>query len=372
MKKYYIVLFVLIILSCDTPPADEKNEENSYAKNFKIDDKGDYSVISVLNPWQGAENIKIQYVLSGNRESIPDSLASLPFIKTPVNDVIVFSTTHIGFLSALGESHGVTGVSGLDYTCDKVIRSNAELEKVYEVGNPPNVDYERIINMKPDLVFLYGLQSSVTGISSRLRKSGIPSILIAEYLEPHPLGKMEWIRLFGELYDKAELSENIFRKTVLNYQNAKRITDTLKEKPWVLVGLPWKDTWYMSGGKSFTARLIEDAGGNYVLNDNTSSEYIPLSLEAAISRSFDADIWINTGSARSINEILGRDERFSLLDVYRQRELYNNDAKLCGNGGNAFWEKGVVEPDIILKDMIKIFHPELMKAHDFVYYRKLE
>ena len=128
----------------------------------------------------------------------------------------------------------------------------------------------------------------------------------------------------------------------------------------------------MSGGKSFTARLIEDAGGNYLLKDNASAEFIPLSLEAAISRSFEADIWINTGSASSIDEILGRDERFSHLNVLKKGELYNNDALQCENGGNAFWEKGVVEPHLILKDMIKIFHPELMESHDFVYYRKLE
>jgi iron complex transport system substrate-binding protein len=128
----------------------------------------------------------------------------------------------------------------------------------------------------------------------------------------------------------------------------------------------------MAGGNSFSAKFIEDAGGNYLWSENTSTEFIPLSLEAVLSRAFKADVWLNVGTAKNISEILGRDNRFRNLKVLKNQEIYNNDLRVCESGGNIYWEKGVVEPHLILKDMIKIIHPEIMQSHDFVYYRKLE
>jgi len=314
----------------------------------------------------------IKYLLAEDQSLIPDSLKDHSFIKTPVNRVMVFSTTHIGFIDGLGEAEGISGVSGLQYVCNSIVRSGSTEGRVFDIGYPPNVNYERILSLEPDIVFLYGLESSVTGIKSRLQSSGIPVILIAEYLEAHPLGKMEWIKVFGALYGKEDLSVRIFNESVEEYEKWTKITGSLHNHPGVMVGLPWKDTWYMAGGASFTSNLIRDAGGDYLWEENSSAEYIPLSLEAVISRSIQADIWINAGSAKSIAEIFNRDPRFKNLAIFETGEIYNNDAKYCENGGNPFWEKGVIEPHIILKDMIKIFHPEIMQSHDFVYYRKLE
>ena len=139
-----------------------------------------------------------------------------------------------------------------------------------------------------------------------------------------------------------------------------------------MLGLPWKDTWYMAGGRSFMAKLIEDAGGSYLWKENTSSEYIPLDLETVFLKAFKAERWLNTGTAGSLQEIAGRDERFENLPVFREKEVYNNDARISENGGNDYWESGVVHPDVILADMAEIFHPGLFPGHQFRYYRKLE
>ena len=150
------------------------------------------------------------------------------------------------------------------------------------------------------------------------------------------------------------------------------MSDSIHKKPSVLVGLPWKNTWHLAGGSSYTSKLITDAGGDYLWKENNSMENIPLSLEAVMPKAMGADVWINPGSSSSLPEITGTDSRFSFFNAFKQGNIYNNDAQICGNGGNPYWESGVLEPHLILKDMIKIFHPDILPEHDFAYYRKLE
>jgi iron complex transport system substrate-binding protein len=325
-----------------------------------------------MDPWQKSQGQSMDYILKEKNQQVPDSLDNIPVIEIPVNKVVVFSTTHIGFISALEHQKSITGVSGSQYVCDSIVRQGIENKEVFDIGFSPNVNYERILSLSPDLVFLYGIESSVAGIASRLQSAGIPVILIAEYLENHPLGKLEWIKVFGKLYQEDFKADSIFNAAREEYEDLVNATGEITIKPKVLVGLPWKDTWYMSGGNSITSRYIKDAGGKYLWDENESTEFIPLSLEAAMMKAIEADVWINTGSARSLEEIANRDVRFQTLEVFQAGDLYNNDRLYYPTGGNDFWEKGVVEPHIILKDMIKIFHPGRNDSHDFVYYRKLE
>jgi len=128
----------------------------------------------------------------------------------------------------------------------------------------------------------------------------------------------------------------------------------------------------MAGGNSFTASFIKDAGGEYLWKDNLSDEFIPLSLEAAFNTSVNADIWINCGTAVSLNDLFSRDPRFEMIKAYRDKRVYNNNARMNDSGGNDFWESGVVRADLILSDLISVFHPGLTENNDLVYYRKLE
>jgi iron complex transport system substrate-binding protein len=282
VKIFLTIIVLLSLYSCSVPEQAEKQTENRYSNKFSVRDYERFAVLSIFNPWQQSQGVEINYVLSDDPGNIPDSLKDITFIKTPVSEVVVFSTTHIGFINALEETGSIKGVSGLNYSCDPLIRTASKKGLVYEVGTPPNINYERIIAINPDLVFLYGLETSVSGIRSRLENAGIPVVLIAEYLEKHPLGKMEWIKLFGWLYNKKELSRKIFQEASESYEFYKKKVTEIENKPSVLIGLPWKETWYMAGGNSFSAKLIEDAGGNYLWSENSSSEFIPLSLEAAL------------------------------------------------------------------------------------------
>ena len=374
---HIIIIFLLIALCCHACiPGTEKSSETDdrqFAEHFILKDYGEFKILQIINPWQKAYNIKFSYCLTDHPGNVPDSLLNLPVIKTPVERLVVFSTTHVGFLKALSTEGKIIGASGANYIFDPGLIKKYRAGSIAEIGYPPSVNFEKILELKPDLVFLYGLESSISNISQRIESAGINTILIADYLEQHPLGKMEWIKVFAALTGKSREADSLFNEKVANYTRCKaKIERSNLKNPTVLLGLPWKDTWYMAGGASYTARLIKDAGGNYLWANNKSDEYIPLSVEAVMAKAMNADFWINPGSIRSLEEIIERDSRYKVFEPFKNGNVFANDLQLNSTDANNFWEKGVVEPDLILMDLIKILHPELMNEHDFVYYRKLE
>lgn len=376
MKAYLNILCTALILStaCKQNIYIEREilSGNNYASRFSIVNEGNFKILEIIDPWQKANDYRLKYVLGTDPSELPDTLKSLPFIKTPVGSVVIFSTTHAGFLSALGSGNIIKGVSGSRYICDTIIRKGIEDGGVSEVGYAPAIDYEEIIRIGPDVVFLYGLESSVSGMISRLATAGIPAVPIAEFLEPHPLGKMEWIKVFGAFTGKWEIASGISGQVCTAYETYREKVLDKTIKPGVLVGLPWKESWNIAGGQSFTAKFIQDAGGQYLWSDDHSTEYLPLSLEAVYMKAYEAAYWINPGAANHKTDILAVDSRLGTIRAFREDLVFNNNARMGRAGGNDFWESGTVRPDLVLKDLILIFHPEEFPQDTFTYYRKLE
>lgn len=244
--------------------------------------------------------------------------------------------------------------------------------EVRDVGYDQGLNYETIVSLDPDVLFMYGVESSVRTTSDKLEEMGVSVVYCGEYLETHPLGKAEWIRFFSQFYNLEEQADLFFNRIDSTYQSLVDLTSHQEDKPSVLTGLPWKDTWYMAGGKSFAARLIEDAGGIYLWNDNQSTQAIPLDLESVYARAVGADIWINPGAANTFSELNRFDQRFQELPVLRAGMVYNNNARMSDKGGNDYWESGTIRPDLVLADLITVFHPDLLTDHRFIYYRKLK
>ncbi len=373
MSKIPVCILIILAISCSTEEKQSENPEKKgqYSENFRIHNKNGYKLLEVSNPWQKADNINFQYILCSDPSSIPES-SSAQVIEIPVQRVIVFSTTHVGYIQALDKDESIIGVSGKNYIYNKKLREKIESDKITDIGFVPSVDYEKIIDLNPDVVFIYGVESSVSGVVSRLNKSGITCVLIADYLEKHPLGKLEWLNFFSCFYKEELLAEKIVKEVSENYQRLKEKTLDIKNKPKVLSGLPWKDTWYMPGGKSFAAQLIYDAGGRYIWKDDDNEDVIPLDLETAFMKGLNADVWINAGTASSVDHITGRDSRFAAFKSVKQKNIFNNNNRINNYGGNDYWESGVTNPDVILNDMIKIFHPGINEEHSFIYFKRLE
>ncbi len=380
MRALYAWIPILFVLSSCVRKVEADGDTNGrienpgtrYATRFSFTDVGDCQLLRVFNPWQNSEGMTFTYLLGGRNDLVPDSLREFPFIKVPVRRVVTMSTTHVAMISHLGMEGSIQGASGTAYIYNSEIRERDDAGLLREVGYNQGLNYEAIVALDPDVVFFYGVEGNVTTAAEKLKEMGIQVVYCAEYLENHPLGKAEWIRFFSRFYDLGEEADLLFDAVDSSYNSLLNATSELEKKPSVMIGLPWKDTWYVSGGRSFASRLIGDAGGDYLWKDDASSEAIPLDLESVYSRAVNADVWINPGVAGSLEELVRFDSRFAMLTVMEKGHVFNNNARMSPGGGNDYWESGTVRPDLILADLISIFHPGLLTDHTMFYYKKLK
>jgi iron complex transport system substrate-binding protein len=232
---------------------------------------------------------------------------------------------------------------------------------------------ELIIKSSPDLVMMYGIGGESAGYTSKITELGIKVMFNADYLETDPLCKAEWIKVFGALYCREKIADSIFSDISESYDViTEYIRDNARNRPTVLLGLPFRDTWYISPGNSYISQLIKDAGGSYLWESTESSVSMPLGLENVFMRSRKADYWLNTGSVISKSEILSLDPRLGSIPPFSRGNIYNNNKRVTAGGGNDYWESGTLKPHIILKDIASILHPGIFGNYEPVYYRKIE
>ena len=372
-----ILLFSLLQISLfsgcspEKRAQQEKTNSNRYAKGFQIEQKEEYKKLTIFNPWEKAHNITIEYFLVNKENEVPETLSGKKIIRTPVKRVICLSTTHLAYLDALNETAAVVGISGSQYVSGKKIRQKIEAGEVVDAGYGQNLNYELIVSRQPELVMVYGIGSEVTSYVHKLEELGIPVLMVAEYLEESPLGKAEWIKFVGTLFEKEKIANAFFSEVEQEYLALEKLAEGKNNKPKVLVGSPYKDSWWVPGANSYMANLIKDAGGDYLGKENPSHESYVISFEHALAWANQADVWINMGNLSSKEEIESADSRFKSFRVLQEGKIYNNIKLLSEHGGNDFWESGTVYPNLVLRDLILIFHPELIDA-EMVYYREIK
>jgi iron complex transport system substrate-binding protein len=380
LKRYrFLCILLIIITSCNgnheitkSSVLQSENPGLFHAERFKIEKNNKYTTLKILDPWQGAKNVTQNYYLIKRGSELPQGLDSSSVIYVPVKKMICMSTTHIAMISALGEENTISGVSGTDYIFSKSLIENIEKGLIKDIGYEANLNKELIIKISPDLIMMYGIGSESAGYLGRIKELGIRVLFNADYLETDPLSKAEWIKLFGALYCKENLADSIFNSEVDSYNKIKSyISTNITERPKVLLGLPFKDTWYISPGNSFISKLISDAGGSYLWEKTTSAVSMPFGIENVYLSALTADYWLNIGSVNYKNEISSMDQRLSELPCFKKGNLFNNNNQTTLKGGNDYWESGTIYPHLILKDIASIIHPDLFPDTKLFFYRKI-
>ncbi len=369
-----------LIISCtgrknnSTESIEPKSEGIvTIAERFSLNKTDSCTILTINNPWQGAAGIKHVYYLINKDNEAPLKVDTSEVIYVPVQKIICLSTTHVAMVAALDERNTIAGVSGTGYIFDEKIAALIKAGLISDIGYESGLNNELIISISPDLIMLYGIGSESVGYVGKIRELGTPALFNADYLEEDPLGKAEWIKLFGALFCKEKMADSIFTSVVTSYDQIKEyVRLNAGERPDVLLGLPFRDAWYISPGNSYISRLIQDAGGTYLWHDTESSVSMPYGLEDVFLRSLEADYWLNTGAAGSKNDISSIDQRLKNLPCFINGNLYNNNKRISPEGGNDYWESGALYPNLILKDIATILHPELFKDRELFYYRKIE
>jgi iron complex transport system substrate-binding protein len=327
-------------------------------------------VVEITNPWPNAKN-NYTYVLQKTAGSVPDSLKKHPIITVPIKSIIVTSTTHIPSLEMLGVENTLRGFPGLSYISSEKVRARIDAKKVREVGSVQNLNTEVVIDIAPDVIVGFGIDNNNKTLDN-LQKSGLKVMINGDWHEQTPLGKAEWIKFFGALYDLDAKASKIFDDIESDYKNSLELVDDIVTKPTVMAGAIYQGQWYLPTGNSWGALLIKQAGGDYLWSGTAGSGSLSLPFESVLEKAHAAHIWIGPAQFTSLREMAADNPHYKEFLSYQNRKVYSFSTKKGKTGGVIYYELAPNRPDLVLKDMIKILHPEVLPEHKLYFFEQLK
>ena len=340
------------------------------ASGFSITGKegSQSSLITVSNPWQGADSVATHLFITRAGDEAPLAYEG-QVLDGEADRIAVTSSTHVAMLDALGAADRIVAVSGIDYINNPDVQRRRD--DIADIGYEGNFDYEALLASDPDIVLLYGVNGA-SSMEGKLRELQIPYIYIGDYVEESPLGKAEWMVPIAEIIGEREKGADTYAAIAARYAALKkRVADSAVDAPSVMLNVPYGDSWFMPSADSYMARLIRDAGADYIYRKDTGNTSMPIDLEEAYTLASQADFWLNTDRMESLSTLAEKCPKFKDTRALRNGYVYNNTRRANSAGGNDFYESAVVNPDILLRDLAAIFHPEL-SSDTLVYYKKLK
>lgn len=373
-----IGLFLSACFSCDHKgrSSETSRMENSeeiplaYAQGFSIFNVASGYLLEI-HPKQGkTDRFLIQDPSKPSTTKLPGLTGTIPMGS---KKIILTATTQIPHLSYLGAADRLMAFPNLDLISTPAVRKKISSGEVTELGTGPSPDLERIIAAEPDWVMVSGF-GEVLNLAERLNAAKIPVVVNGDFLETHPLGKAEWIKVTGALIGKLEEADSIFSHIASNYLKASNITSAFpaENRPTVLSGTLYKDVWYAPGKDSWVAGLIGDAGGNYVFQHLEGTGSLSLNYEYVLEKARKAKLWIGAADHASLSQMGEQNPKYRNFDAFQENEVYTYTLKKGETGGLMYFEEGYLRPDWVLRDMIKIIHPDKAPDHSFHYFQKLD
>lgn len=377
MKSFLLSIGAILLLlelgGCRRNPSSMEEYQTvlyapQYASLFEIVGAPHHqsTLLKVKNPWQGAKDVEMLLFIARNDEKPPRGFQG-QVLEGNASHLVCMSSSHVAILDALHETEKIVGVSGVQFITNAYVSSHPEIR---EVGYDGNMNYEQLLALRTDLVLLYGVNEA-SSVADKLENLGIPYVYIGEYLEESPLGKAEWMVAIAEIIGCRAQGETVFNEIPVRYLALREKAESaLSPRPKVMINTPYGDSWFMPSTSSYMVRLIQDAGGQYLYDQNHTNESLPIDLEEATLLATQADVWIHTGNAQTLSDFKQQLPTFADMPCVSAGKLFNCDKRSLPSGGNDFWESGIVHPDLILRDLIKIFHPELIEE-ELTYYRQV-
>lgn len=358
----------VLVAHADEPLAREVD----YAKNFTIEKYANYKLLTVSNAYRNASSV-YRYALVEIGATLPDDLPrDAVVIRTPVQRVVIMETVYVGYLDALGQLDQICGAASASYINHPKVIHGVESGDIQHIQSGQKLNIERLLLLQPDLILTTNIGEGQMDVSPQLQRAGLPVVLTADYMEHHPLARTEWLKFLAAFFETEDRSNEIFNSIKAQYTGLLDKTKGIDERPSVFCGAPYSGSWHVPGGDSFIARAIQDAGAHYLWADDPSRGSLPLDTERVFLRAAEADYWIHPSHYRSLSELFNADPRFAKFGAAQISQVFNNTRQVSKNGGNNIWERGIVHPEEVLADLIKIFHPDLLPEHELIYYENLQ
>ena len=368
-KLSSLLLIAVMLGSCrggsNDKLAQSSNSSILEAKLLSIVHDDDFTRVDITNPWDTTK-ILHTYILVPSSKEMPKKLPKGTIIRTPVKNVLVYSSVHSSVLRELGAGDAVKGVCDAQYFNDSIIETGLKTGSIVDCGNSMQPTVEKVIAMKPDAILLSPYQDATYG---QITKLNVPIVECADYLEYTPLGRAEWIKFYGELVGKPELAEEIYNTVVKEYNKIKESVASKKlKRPLVLTENVISGIWNVPGGQSYMAQFIKDAGGDYPWKDDKNTGSLTLDFNQVLARAQKADYWLlKSPNIRSLADLKGSYTLNDQFEAYKAGNVY-----VCDTNTSHFFDRFPFHPEVLLKEYFKIFHPEEATDYELVFFKKIE
>ena len=379
MKKSFllsanIVILVLLISACSGGSRTSSHSETPvdtvifrYAENIRILKFKNYTKVELRNPWDTLKTLHT-YILTDRNNAKNSNLPEGTMVRTPLENAIVYSSVHNSLIAEIGGIESIAGVCDIQYIKHPQIKAMYEKGVITDCGSSMSPDIEKIIDLNADAVLLSPFENS--GGYGRIESIGVPIIECADYMETSPLGRAEWMKFYGLLTGKEKETVSLFKKIEQEYLTLKQMAKDVPNRPTVITELKYSSAWYVPGGKSTTAKMIDNAGADYIFSYTTESGSVPMSFETVLDKGQKADFWLikyNQKQDKTYSELKTDYSPYTNFDAWKNKRIFG-----CNTSYVNFYEETPFHPEALLRDLIIIFHPEIMKDEKTRYFTGLE
>lgn len=368
-KKIYYIVLICCFCACSNYHKDTnqqtilyQTDSLQYAQHFSIQHANNHTLLTIHNPWHKGQTLGKYYLVKHDSISTPSDGIKL---IVPLQTICIQSAPHIGYIDALQQANTVIGACSPHLFYSPTIVQQYINGKVTHLGDAYQMQLETISQLAPKAIFTTAYPQADKQ-TERLQALGVPVIPTVEWTEPNLLARAEWIKVWGILFNQTAMADSIFTVTTQAYHHWKNLAQTAKHQPSILSGLPYKDTWYLPGGKSFMGQLFKDANTSYYFQDTAEEGSLPVSIETVWYYFHQASIWVGI-DADNTQQLLQMDNRLHNFMAVKNNQLFHYRKRITPQGGNDFWESAVVYPDRLLHDLLIVTHPELL-PNDTTYY----
>lgn len=379
MKKSFllsanIVTLVLLLSACGGGSRTSSHSETPvdtvefrYAENIRILKFKNYAKVELRNPWDTLKTLHT-YILTDRNNAKSSNLPEGTIVRTPLENAIVYSSVHNSLIAEIGGIESIAGVCDIQYIKHTQIKAMYEKGVITDCGSSMSPDIEKIIDLNADAVLLSPFENS--GGYGRIESIGVPIIECADYMETSPLGRAEWMKFYGLLTGREQEADSLFRSVENEYLSLKQIAKDVTNRPTVISELKYSSAWYVPGGKSTTAKMIDDAGADYIFSYTTESGSVPMSFETVLDKGQKADFWLikyNQKQDKTYSELKKDYSPYTNFDAWKNKRIFG-----CNTSYVNFYEETPFHPEALLSDLIIIFHPEIMKDEKTRYFTGLK
>ncbi len=372
-KLLLLTSLLYLISACkqtEKKPISVTNTNIKYAKGFTIQSFKNYKKLIIKAPYPNADET-FEVVLLPKGNNLPKEVKGAKIIATPIEKIVVTSTTHIPMLELLHQEQSLVGFPNTKYISSIRTRQRIADGAVKELGNEQDINIEVLLNLQPEAVIGFAINSN-NKMFANIEKAGIPVLLNGDWLEETPLGRAEWIKFFGALFNKEKEADSIFNAIERQYKEAELIAKKAANSPTVLSGALFKDVWNLPAGDSFVAQFLKDANTRYLWADTNGKGSLSLNFESVLDKGKSAEFWIAPGYYTSLSQLKNTNEHYTQFEAFQHQNIYSFANKTGENGGVLYYELAPVQPHIVLKDIIKVAHPELLPEYQPFFLEKLK